>query len=38
MADDLHGMVSTTQYFYGVTVDRASRTAAWQSWLDRLTG
>lgn len=38
MADDLHHMVSTTQYFYGVTVDRESRTAAWQSWLDRLTG
>ena len=38
MADDLHHMVSTAQYFYGVTVDRESRTAAWQSWLDRLTG
>jgi hypothetical protein len=37
MADDLHHMVSTTQYFYGVTVDRESRTAAWQSWLDGLT-
>jgi uncharacterized protein YndB with AHSA1/START domain len=37
MADDLHHMVSTTQYFYGVTVDSESRTAAWQSWLDRLT-
>ncbi|WP_216212028.1 SRPBCC family protein [Amycolatopsis aidingensis] len=36
MADDLHRMVSTTQYFYGVRVDRESRTAAWQSWLDRL--
>ncbi|MFC4496201.1 SRPBCC domain-containing protein [Streptomyces ovatisporus] len=38
MADDLHHMVSTTHYFYGVTVDRESRTAAWQSWIDRLTG
>ncbi len=38
MADDLHHMVSTVQYFYGVTVDRESRTAAWQSWLDSLTG
>ncbi|PRY00755.1 SRPBCC family protein [Allonocardiopsis opalescens] len=38
MVDDLHRMVSTTQYFYGVAVDRASRTAAWQSWIDRLTG
>lgn len=38
LADDLHHMVSTTQYFYGVEVDRASRTAAWQVWLDRLTG
>ncbi|QPP08415.1 SRPBCC domain-containing protein [Streptomyces bathyalis] len=38
MADDLHHMVSTVQYFYGVTVDRAPRTARWQSWLDRLTG
>lgn len=37
MADDLHHMVSTTQYFYGVPVDRASRTAAWQSWIDRIT-
>jgi uncharacterized protein YndB with AHSA1/START domain len=37
MADDLHHMVSTTQYFYGVTVDRESRTATWQSWLDHLT-
>lgn len=40
MVDDLHHMVSTTQYFYGITVDhaaRAARTAAWQSWLDRLT-
>jgi uncharacterized protein YndB with AHSA1/START domain len=37
MADDVHHMVSTTQYFYGVPVDRESRTAAWQSWLDRLT-
>ena len=37
MADDQHHMVNTTQYFYGVPVDRESRTAAWQSWLDRLT-
>lgn len=36
MADDVHHMVSTTQYFYGVEVDRVSRTAAWQSWIDRL--
>lgn len=38
MVDDLHHMVNTTQYFYGVTVDRRSRTAAWQSWLDGITG
>ncbi|MCP2168491.1 SRPBCC family protein [Goodfellowiella coeruleoviolacea] len=37
LVDDLHHMVSTTQYFYGVAVDRASRTAAWQAWIDRLT-
>jgi uncharacterized protein YndB with AHSA1/START domain len=36
MVDDLHHMVSTTQYFYGVTVDRAARAAAWQAWLAAL--
>lgn len=36
MADDHHHMVTTTQYFYGVDVDRKTRTAAWQSWLDGL--
>lgn len=35
-ADDQHHMVSTTQYFYGVTVDRQTRTTTWQSWLDDL--
>jgi adenylate cyclase len=38
MADDQHHMANTIHYFYGVPVDRASRTAAWQSWLDSLTG
>jgi uncharacterized protein YndB with AHSA1/START domain len=38
MVDDLHHMVNTTQYFYGVAVDREARGTAWQSWLDRLTG
>ncbi|WNV86383.1 SRPBCC domain-containing protein [Umezawaea sp. Da 62-37] len=36
MVDDAHHMVNTTQYFYGVDVDRAARTAAWQSWIDAL--
>jgi uncharacterized protein YndB with AHSA1/START domain len=36
MADDRHHLVNTIQYFYGVPVDRESRTAAWQSWIDRL--
>lgn len=34
-ADGL-GMVSLTHYFYGVDLDRAERTAAWQAWLDGL--
>jgi uncharacterized protein YndB with AHSA1/START domain len=38
LADEAHHMVSTTQYSYGVEVDRESRTAAWQSWLDDLAG
>lgn len=36
MADEPHHMVSSVQYFYGIQVDRETRTAAWQSWLDRL--
>ncbi|BCK56582.1 SRPBCC family protein [Nocardia wallacei] len=36
MADDRRRMVSSVQYFYGTPVDRESRTAAWQSWLDGL--
>ncbi|PPK71353.1 SRPBCC domain-containing protein [Actinokineospora auranticolor] len=38
MSDDIHHMVNTSQYFYGVTVDRATRTAAWQTWIDGLAG
>jgi uncharacterized protein YndB with AHSA1/START domain len=38
MVDDVHHMVNTTQYFYGVPVDLGVRRAAWQSWLDRLAG
>jgi uncharacterized protein YndB with AHSA1/START domain len=38
MVDAAHHMVNTTQYFYGIDVDRASRTAAWQSWIDELAG
>ena len=38
MVDDVHHMVNTTQYLYGVPVDRESRTAAWQSWIDELAG
>ncbi|HEX6340150.1 SRPBCC domain-containing protein [Umezawaea sp.] len=38
VVDELHRMVSVTHYRYGVAVDRASRTAAWQSWVDRLAG
>lgn len=33
---DGHGMVHTVHYFYGVDVDRAEVTRAWQSWLERL--
>ncbi|WP_018683555.1 hypothetical protein [Actinokineospora enzanensis] len=33
-ADARHRMVNTIQYFYGVTIDRAARTAAWQSWIE----
>ncbi|MUL43238.1 SRPBCC domain-containing protein [Streptomonospora sp. PA3] len=36
--DDLHGMASAVQYLYGIETDRESRTAAWQSWLDRIAG
>lgn len=36
MTDDRHHIANTIQYFYGITVDRESRTAAWQSWLDSL--
>jgi uncharacterized protein YndB with AHSA1/START domain len=38
LVDDPHHMVSTTHYSSGVAVYRDSRTAAWQSWLDRLAG
>ncbi|PRY35716.1 SRPBCC family protein [Umezawaea tangerina] len=38
VVDDGHHMVTTSQYFYGVPVDRAARTAAWQSWLEQLAG
>ncbi|MQA08596.1 MAG: SRPBCC domain-containing protein [Pseudonocardiaceae bacterium] len=31
-----HGMVQATHYFYGVDMDRAEATAAWQGWLERL--
>lgn len=33
---DAWGMVNAFHYLYGVDVDRAERTAAWQAWLDRL--
>lgn len=33
---DAWGMVIGTHYLYGVEVDRAEATAAWQAWLDRL--
>ncbi|HEY6738455.1 MAG TPA: SRPBCC domain-containing protein [Actinopolymorphaceae bacterium] len=33
---DGFGMVSLTHYIYGVDLDRAERTAAWQAWLDGL--
>lgn len=36
MADERHHMVSSVQYFYGVPVERETRRAAWQSWLDRI--
>ncbi|MCS7479371.1 SRPBCC domain-containing protein [Umezawaea endophytica] len=38
MVDDAHHMVNTIQYFYGVQVDRESRSAAWQAWVDDLAG
>jgi uncharacterized protein YndB with AHSA1/START domain len=33
---DATRMVNVAHYFYGVDVDRARATAAWQGWLDRL--
>lgn len=33
---DAWGMLSVVHYFYGVEMDRAQATEAWQAWLDRL--
>lgn len=32
------GLLNVVHYFYGVRLDRAEATAAWQNWFDRLFG